>query len=386
MRQNLFHTCCFVCLLIALTVRCKQTYAPPAITASNNYLVVDGFINTGSNAVTTIHLTRTRNLNDTTVAGIPELNAQVSILQAGASGISYPLTDPANTGIYSSAALNLDISQQYSIAITTSDGQRYSSDPVPCAQTPPIDSVFWRQPSDFTVYVATHDPTNKTHYYRWDFSETWQHNSQLSTVWTVVDNMIVTTDSTNQRDECWSTDSSANVLTASSAALSQDVVTAFPLLTIPNGDPRMEIGYSILVRQYALTEDAYNYWQLIQKTSENLGTLFDIQPTQLIGNLHCLTNPSQPVIGFMTACTSQQLRIFVDISQLNNWPHNSPGFGCDTLEITPNPVNPLIYNYPDTNYAPWYFITFGPLVLGSKICLDCTLLGGTNIRPPFWPQ
>jgi hypothetical protein len=386
MRQNHFHTWCFVFIVIAFTVRCKQAYAPPAITAPNNYLVVDGFINTGANAVTTIHLTRTRNLNDTAVAGIPELNAQMSIVAANASGISYPLSDPANAGIYSSAALTLDISQQYSIVITTSDGQRYSSDPVPCAQTPPIDSVFWRQPSDFTAYVSTHDPTGKTRYYRWDYLETWQHNSQLSTTWAVVNHMIIGIDSTNQENECWTTDSSTNVLTATSTALSQDVITSFPLITIPNGDPKLEIGYSILVRQYALSEDAYNYWQLIQKTSENLGTLFDLQPTQLIGNLHCLTNPSQPVIGFMTACTLQQQRIFIDISRLSNWPHNSAAFGCDTVEINYDFYHPFNFNYPDTNYAPWYYITNGPLVLASKICLDCLLFGGTNIKPPYWPQ
>jgi hypothetical protein len=385
MHSSIYKISC-VCLVIALAVRCKQTYAPPAITAPNNYLVVDGFINTGANAVTTIHLTRTRNLNDSAVAGSPELNAQVSIVAAGASGASYPLSDPANTGIYSSAALNLDITQQYSIAIATSDGQKYSSDPVACLQTPPMDSIYWRQPSDLTVYVDTHDPTNRVRYYRWDYSETWQHDSQLNTTWALDGNMIIATDSTDQKHECWSTDSSSNVLIATTAALGQDVIKAFPVITIPNGDPRMEIGYSILVRQYALTEDAYNYWLLIEKTSENLGTLFDLQPTQLIGNLHCLTNPSQPVIGFMTACTLQQQRIYIDISSLNDWQHNSPGFGCDTVEIAQDFAQPFLYTYPDTNYAPWYFITFGPLVLASKICLDCTLLGGTNIKPPFWPQ
>jgi hypothetical protein len=369
-------------LLIGCAMGCKQAYLPPAVKAANNYLVADGFINTGANAVTSFNLNRTRNLNDTTVTGIPELHAQVSIL--GSGGASYPLVDTANTGIYSSAPLNLDITQQFSITITTSDGQKYSSDPVPCQVTPPIDSVYWRQPSDFTVYVNTHDPTNHTRYYRWGYSETWQHDSQLNTAWAVVNHMIIATDSTDQKYECWSTDSSTNVLIATSAALAQDDITAFPVITIPNGDPRLEIEYSILVRQYAITEDAFNYWQLIQKTSENLGTLFDLQPTQLTGNLHCLTNPSQPVIGFISAGTLQQQRIFISYISLNNWPHNSPGFGCDTVEISYPFSDPLAYNYPDTNYAPWYFITFGPLVLASKVCLDCTLIGGTNIKPSFW--
>src|SRR5580692_10807579 len=137
------HIYVFVLLLTICLAACRQSYNPPAITAANNYFVVDGFINTGANAVTTFKLNRSRNLGDSTVTGIPELSAVASIVSS--SGASYPLTDTANTGIYSSAPLNLDITQQYSIAITTSDGQKYSSDPVPCKQTPPIDSLYWQQ-------------------------------------------------------------------------------------------------------------------------------------------------------------------------------------------------------------------------------------------------
>ena len=321
------HIYFFVLLLTTCLAACRQAYNPPAITAANNYLVVDGFINTGSNAVTTFNLNRSRNLGDSIITGIPELNAVASIVSS--SGASYPLTDTANTGIYSSAPLNLDITQQYSIAITTPDGQKYSSDPVSCKQTPPIDSLYWQQPSGLTIYVNTHDPTGNTRYYRYDYQETWEHDAQLSTPWIAVNDTLQAADSTNQKAQCWNTAPSTHIILATSAALAQDNIVAFPVETIPDGDARLEIGYSILVRQYALTENAYNYWLLIQKTSQELGTLFDIQPTQLIGNIHCLTNPSAPVIGFISASSVQQQRINIYISSLNdNWMHNSPAVNC----------------------------------------------------------
>ena len=105
----------FSLLLVASALTCKKPFTPPAITASNNYLVVDGVINTGANAVTTINLNRTRNLVDTIVSGIPELNAQVTIVSA--NGTTYPLADTASKGLYSTPPLNLDITQQYRIAI-----------------------------------------------------------------------------------------------------------------------------------------------------------------------------------------------------------------------------------------------------------------------------
>jgi hypothetical protein len=367
---------------IIFIATCKKIYEPAAIKANNNYLVVDGIINIGSNSITTINLNRSLNLGDTATEGIPELNAQVFI--ESSAGANYSLIDSANNGIYTSAALNLDINQKYSIAITTSNGHKYSSDFVECKQTPPIDSLYWQQPADFTVYLNSHDPNNKTLYYRWDYTETWEHDAQLQTVWGVKNGLIFPADSTTQKSNCWTTANSTNILLGASANLSKDVISHAPITTIINGDAKLYDKYSILVRQYALTMDAYNYWLLIQETSQSLGTLFDLQPSQLNGNIHSSTDPNEPVIGFVSASSIQQKRIFIYYTNLSNWQDNPIIYTCDTLQIPVNQTDYRIYNYPDTLYAPWYFITNGPLVLASKICLDCTLFGGTNVKPSYW--
>jgi hypothetical protein len=379
-----YHIACLMLLLSTALLTCREPYAPPAITNPNRFLVVDGFINAGANTITTFNLNRTRNLGDSTVTGIPELDAQISIVSS--SGATYPLTETVGTGIYSSTPLTLDITQQYQLSITTTTGEKFTSDAVPCLSTPPIDSIFWRQPNDLTIYASTHDPAGATDYYRYDYNETWQHNSQLQTIWGVANGVIYAVDTATQKDSCWTTDTSSNILLASSAAETRDIINGFPLLTIPNSDPRVQFIYSILVRQYALTEGAYNYWQLIQKTTQDVGTLFDVQPTQLTGNIRCTSNPAEPVIGYLTATSVQQQRILILYEQVTNWTLNQAGFGCDTVEISYDDLNPFVYNYPNPNYAPWYYITNGPLVLASRVCLDCTLTGGTNVRPLYWPQ
>ena len=68
-------------------------------------------------------------------------------------------------------------------------------------QTPAIDSVWWRQPGDLDINVTTHDPTNNTHYYRYDYIQTWQHDAELQSVWTVINGMITATDSSDQTFE-----------------------------------------------------------------------------------------------------------------------------------------------------------------------------------------
>src|SRR5258705_13157561 len=105
-------------LLVFYLFDCKKPYTPPAILGHNNYLVVDGVVNTGPNSTTIINLNRTRSLGDTVITGIPELGAQISIISQ--DGSSYPLVDSAGKGLYTSAPLTLNPTGQYKVEITTS--------------------------------------------------------------------------------------------------------------------------------------------------------------------------------------------------------------------------------------------------------------------------
>lgn len=373
-----------VFLTVLFLTTCKKPFEPPAIQASNDYLVVDGIINSGPNSITSININRTRNLLDTTNIGVPELNAQVIIFSS--NGTSYPLTDTTGkSGIYTSQPLTIDNSLQYGIRITTADGRNYVSDPVPCKKTPQIDSLYWQQPDDFTVYVDTHDPANNTHYYRWQYIETWEHDAQLATPWGVANGMIFAVDTNTQKTICYSTLSSSDVIITNSANLGNDVITQFPVHKILNPDARLDNKYSILLKQYALTKEAFDYWQLIQKTSQQLGSFFDLQPSQLIGNIHRL-NSAEPVIGFVSASSIEEKRIFLYNTYLTGWRHNPPTYSCDTIEVPVNPVDYRIFyadEYP--GFSPYYFMgSGGPLVLASSLCLDCTYFGGNTIKPPYW--
>src|SRR6202012_4114028 len=89
------------------------------------------------------------------------------------------------------------------------------------------------------------------------------------------------------------------------------VVYQNPLTQIPLTSEKVETKYSIIVRQYALTQEAYNFYQNIKKNTEQLGSIFDAQPSQLSGNIHNVTNPNEPVVGYVTVSTVQSKRIFI---------------------------------------------------------------------------
>ncbi len=358
---------------------CTKRYEPAVIKSETNFLVIDGFISCGNDVVTTITLSRTKNLNDS-ILFAPELGAQVFISQE--QGGTYMLSEQGN-GVYNSAPLDLDPSRNYRLKVTAS-GKEYLSEWVTAKTTPAIDSLTWKQSGDVTISVHTHDPTKQSRYYRWEYNETWNYSSQYSGIWGVKDGLIFLKDSTTQTDSCWRTANSTNILIGTSIALSEDVISNFPLTTIPQHDEKIGQGYSILVRQYAMGENAFRYLQLIQKNTQHLGTLFDAQPSQLTGNFTS-SEPGEPVIGFLAASTVTEKRIFIHNNQLTDWNYYSSEPLCGNVFFIPqNPTNYLIFDYPDPSYVPYYFVSGGGLAIIKKSCVDCREHGGTNQKPSFW--
>lgn len=360
---------------------CKKIYEPPEIQAETNFLVVDGTINCGQGAITSITLSRSKRLNDSTLFD-PELSAQVSIEEEQGSIFFVP---EQGNGLYLTPPLNLDPSKKYRLKIITASNQRYTSSFVPAKVAPSIDSLTWNQDDDVIISVHTHDPTNATRYYRWDYIETWNYQSFYSTMYGVRNGLIYIKNPDEQTDSCWRTQGSNNILVNSTIALSEDVISNYPVAVVLQNSEKISKGYSILVRQYAITQDAFLYLQLIQKNTQQLGTLFDAQPSQLKGNIISEQNPEEPVIGYISASTVTEKRIFIRNSEVSNWNFIPPLLDClNTYVIPQNPINYLIFDHSDPTYGPYYFITGGGLAIAKKQCLECTERGGTNVKPSFW--
>ncbi|MFT3933006.1 MAG: DUF4249 domain-containing protein [Chitinophagaceae bacterium] len=367
--------------LLCMTIACRKPYQPAVLVNGDNYLVVDGFVNIGAGGITNIILSRTKNLADTVVT-IPERGAQVQIQDA--AGNKYTLTEQNANGNYVSTPLNLNNKTQFKILITTAGNKQYISDLVDTRITPPIDSISWEQDTTGVhVFANTHDLSNKTRYYRWQYVLTWEYDSQLETPWGLNGNKIYARDVDSQIHVCYNTTYSKNVLLGNSAALTADVISKGKLFIIPQNDSTLAHRMSILVMQYALTPQCYAYWQIIQKNSEQLGTLFDLQPSQLEGNIHSISNPNEPVVGFISAGTMEQKRIFISKDDVKDWKAQPGSYPCAVRAIPTNPVDFSIWSYQDDSFVPWYF-SGSDLMIAKTACVDCRLSGGTTVKPSFW--
>ena len=388
----------YITLLLVTFMACKKPYNLPVVATNSNYLVVEGVINSGADS-TFIKLSRTVNVSSKTTLS-PELHAQLAV--QGDQNTSYPLTETKN-GTYVAVGLNLDATHKYRLAITTSAGKQYQSDYVAVVNSPAIDSVSYVvKPDGVDIFSNTHDPKNNTRYYRWDYQETWIIHSNFTSYFKSNGDTVLGRDLFNDEvNICWQSDTSSTIIIGSSARLSSDVIVNNPIISIPSTSEKFSSRYSIQVRQYALSGDAFNFWQNLKKTTEDLGSIFDPEPSHLNGNIHSVNNPTEPVIGYISVGSTSCQRIFIDNRQLPAWVATKAYPDCllDTLlykylakgSIIPVNQIDLYINYHKfvgSALIPVDAISVpGSPPLGYSAsdakCVDCTLRG-TNKQPAFW--
>ncbi len=383
-RRNVFY------LLLLPLLCCKKPYNPPASSTPNSYLVVEGVINSGG-LNTVVKVSRTVKLNDS-VGFNPVMDATVSI--EGDKGYTYFLIADASGNYNSYTGLNLSTAQKYRLRIKV-DNQEYLSDYVEVKQTPPIDSLGYKvQNGSVNLYVNTHDPENKIGFYRWDYEETWQFHAKYESVM-VLDttvNLIVARRPDQLDYDCYGDNLSSHIVLFSTEKLARNVVFQNPLTQMLLTSEKVERRYSILVNQYSLTQDAFNFYQNLEKNSEQLGSIFDAQPSQLQGNIHSESNPSEPVIGYVTVCNVQTKRIYINHDDLPGDIQPIYPYDCaiDTAYYSApktgeNQVQNTLINRP-IDFIPVTPIFAGPNIVGftySTIpCTDCTLRGSTYA--PYW--
>jgi hypothetical protein len=363
---------------ILFLVNCKTPYDPPIKSSHEHFLVVEGYVN--GNGPSNIKLSRTRNITwGDTAANINETGARLELQDSNNN--SFPLYEAGN-GNYT-GYFYLYSGNEYRLHITTADHKEYLSDFVPFKQSPPIDKVGWNmKDGGVQIYVNTHDRENKTIFYRWNYEETWEFHSQYYSMlkYNPVDTNVIPRSFPVY--QCWRSQNSTTILLGSSAKLKEDVINAAPMLYIPEHDKRISVLYSVLVTQYALDSSAYNYWNAMKGNTENMGSIFDPQPNMTRGNIHCVSDPSETVIGYIGAGNSQQQRIFIRNSELPSGWNLIPN--CTEYTV-PNIKDSLFFYFSNNSFIPYsQDFTTGGYLSASGSCVDCTLTG-TPVKPTFWP-
>ena len=370
---------CLILFLIFLFLNSCITQFIPQTNADKQLLVVEGLI-TDQPVVNTIKLSKSFPLGTTNTAG-PLNGCIVSI--SDDLGNTYPLSE-IYSGTYGTdpKIFKGEIGRKYSLHIKTNTlnnnfNFNYESLPVEMKPVPPIDSVYYEKKvieeiegivkqEGCQIYLNTHDPANLCKFFRWKYSETWEFQIPYH-----IQNRV-----------CWISNNSSEITIKNTSVLAQDKIERFPLLFISNQTDRLKVKYSLLVNQYSLTEDEFLYWEKLKNMSDQVGGLYDMIPSGIPGNVYCIDDPNEKVLGYFSVSASSSKRIFIEDHFAGIFTQYTNDI-CITDTIYGNDIIPYLNN------GIWVLLTnvIPPMrvVTDIKGCADCTVRG-TAIEPDFWKE
>jgi hypothetical protein len=367
-------------LLAVISHACIEKFYPD-IEGYQNILVVDGMV-TDDDRPCLVRLSRTFSYEDNNYD--PVTRAAVIILDD--EGMPAYLEEKSPGNYYTdTSSFRGQTGGRYQLHIILADGREYQSDYVMLKKAPAVEHLDVRYEKKETTtagtftggvqfYLNTHDPLNETRYYRWEWEETWEFTVPMQAAGKA------------DRFKCWKSNVSRSIMLGNTNHLTSDRIIDYPLHFVSTESNRLRILYSLLVRQYAISQAAYEFWKMHDDLSENAGTLFDPIPAKVEGNIYNLSDPGEPVLGYFEASGVSTKRVFVSNDLLPGDVYVPGEFEfCKYLMLEDPPNLPYLLNsgwvYVDEYYDMNKLIV---RLTSSPKCYDCTQTG-SNKRPDYWP-
>lgn len=366
----------------------------------DDLLVVEGLI-TDKAVKHVVKLSRTVPINASGVR--PESNAVVRVQTTDQGTIAFFEEEP---GIYrSSLPIAGKFDTKYKLLITTEDGHEYEPSEVEMVATPSIDAITaefvpkkldtigpaLKYLGDFNFYLDSKSNQNKTKSLRYLWTETYKIRVPNPSRWKWLGGSSFefrNEDIPEKQEEfCYRYDSSRTIIINKSLTSSGDVVK-FPIHSFDAKSRQLNIRYSIEVVQYGLSVESEKYWTALATSSQSQGSLFDVQPGTIIGNISPLSDPNEVVLGIFEAAQEARKRVFYRASDFYSQgfgPQSQTWIDCDDIqleEIPPASVGEFM-SANSEKYELLFYYTGGGAVFGIKRCALCTLYG-TNKKPGFW--
>jgi hypothetical protein len=278
----------------------------------------------------------------------------------------------------------------YRLMVTDDLGRVYVSDFDELLPCPDIDSITYEiqelQTADPDVtyrgvqfFVNTDCSGEYAKNFRWELEETWEYHSTYE-IFAYYDGEIRVLDH-NSYDYyyCWESGSIPSIYTYSTRKLTSGQIRNYPLHFVSNQSDRFSVKYSLLVKQFSLGQEAFQFWNILDKQSKQRGELYETQPARLIGNIHPQDARGEKVLGLFYATSIKEKRIFTRPPVGYSTPDCKPyGLGLPELLEILSAFSP--------NQYPIYLLMTDMWVYDyvEQECFDCRLRGGITERPDFW--
>ncbi|HQO49481.1 MAG TPA: DUF4249 domain-containing protein [Bacteroidales bacterium] len=376
----------YLFFLLPVLSSCIKPFDPEIRKTDSVKYVVSGQINDGEE-LQSIEISSTSNLE--TAGYLPEEGCTVEVVASTGERFAFV---PQGNGLYKGR-----IAQSYfvpgagfKVEIITAAGDNLVSAYDYYVEGPELGNISWEVDTLVSNGLAgtvaglrffTDLEASMAHsrLYRWEVIETWEYHADYPLIWYYDGHVQQVWPPDYSRKVCWKTEQVPYVFTLNTNSLTENRFQHFPLHFVSSRTSRLAYGYSVEIRQHALSEAAFAYWERMRLNNEQNAGLFEQQPVPVRGNLTNV-NGSKEVLGFFGVGSMRKQRLFVEDSQgltLDFSTFCNPNVLLKGLrEIRP-------YDYPAYLQGDQFGYS---LVLLNEECVNCLALGGTNVKPDFWPR
>lgn len=384
----------YFCLVALMFCACVEPYDIETKTF-DSALVVEGTI-TDVREIQKIKLSRTYRLEEESPT--PENNANVKVVGDNATEFSFV---SIGEGMYES---NIKFSAQtginYSLEIITENGRSYASESAALSGNSAISdlsAIRTLQPVNginrdgIAILIDSRSSSSNNNYYRYTYEETYE----IRSFYRVNDKFIVTEDGgiaivpkEEQDYICYTTKFSNDIILTNTNLLTDNNIESVPVHFIDRNNRALAYRYSILVKQYALSREAYEFYEILKELSGSESLFSQNQPGSINGNVFSVDNSNERVLGYFSVSALDSKRLFFNFSDF----FNASEFPSSPYECVITRPFPFDSDFITSGAVQFYAIPpnpgpseegDGPFRVAPSICIDCTILGTTEI-PEFW--
>jgi len=281
--------------------------------------------------------------------------------------------------------------RSYQLIVTTPNGQVLESAFDQMPKVPEVENIYFEVEdlptndpdewlSGIQYYVDLNAGEDDSRFYRWQLTETWEYHSAYPIEYYYDGEVQHVFPPDYSQFYCWRTRVVDEIYTLSTQNLTENTYTKFPLHYVKNTTEKLSVYYSVLVKQIALSEKAYGYWDQLRINNTIGEGLYGSQPMVIEGNILNKSNPDIQVLGFFQASAVSSKRVFtapIEGLELDYSDKCSPALLRKGLrEITPNMYPAYLMSSGDGQWLP---------ILLNDECVLCTLRFGVTEKPDFWP-
>ena len=392
-----------ICAIMAILSSCIEDYTLPSAALANykSEVVIQGRILRGGETI--IYMTQTQPMGTVLKQETQVKNAKIKVIGQNGYQSEYAEYDSDNR-YYVIDTKDLPNNTQYALQAET-NGETYQSEFLTLLETPDIEDVNYKELEDgISIHVSARNSDDESRYYMWSYEEDWEFTATydliaLGTLGRLMYNKNTYNELTsyvNPYYRCWKHDESQSIHIYTTKDLNENAVKDVEILRIPIDDSRISYIYSILVKQYSLSEEAYSYYASLKKFSEESSGLFTPMPYEVKGNIKCTSSPDIKAKGYVLASNIKTKRIFIYESDFMNIFSTYHDAACNIESSFDAAKRDYMWTYvwnervlldgavimsPNND-----MIDLGDIIY-SRGCVDCRFIKGANKkRPDFWPN